>query len=97
MYKVDESLSPEEQMITADPELQTLEITDEDEFIVLACDGVWNSLSSQEVGALRERWRQGWPMLRSMGFVPFAVAGRRSELSDTRESFRLLFRGIGML
>ena len=50
MYKVDETISPEEQMITADPDLRTLEITDEDEFIVLACDGVWNSLSSQEVG-----------------------------------------------
>lgn len=97
MYKVDESLSPEEQMITADPELQTLEITDEDEFIVLACDGVWNSLSSQEVGALHERWRQGWSVLGSMGFVYFAVSGRCSKLSGARESFRLLFRGIGML
>ena len=51
MYKVDETLSPEKQMITADPDLRTLEITDEDEFIVLACDGVWNSLNSQEVGS----------------------------------------------
>ncbi|CAN0022204.1 unnamed protein product [Ectocarpus sp. 12 AP-2014] len=48
MYKADEALSPEEQMITADPELKTLELTPQDEFIVLACDGVWNSLSSQE-------------------------------------------------
>ncbi|CAN0250482.1 unnamed protein product, partial [Pylaiella littoralis] len=48
MYKADEALSPEEQMITADPELKTLELTPEDEFIVLACDGVWNSLTSQE-------------------------------------------------
>eukprot|EP00903_Cladosiphon_okamuranus_P005983 g5905.t1 len=48
MYKADEALSPEEQMITADPELRTLDLTPEDEFIVLACDGVWNSLSSQE-------------------------------------------------
>lgn len=49
MYKADEDLSPEEQMITADPDLKTLELTPDDEFIVLACDGVWNSLSSQEV------------------------------------------------
>lgn len=91
MYKVDESLSPEEQMITADPELQTLEITDEDEFIVLACDGVWNSLSSQEVCAIYERWRQGWSMLRSMGLVHFVVAGRRSKSSGARGSFCLLF------
>lgn len=52
MYKADEGLSPEEQMITADPELKTLDLTPEDEFIVLACDGVWNSLSSQEVRAI---------------------------------------------
>lgn len=58
MYKVDEDLTPEEQMITADPELRTLELTAEDEFIVLACDGVWNSLSSQEVrvGAGMSAW-----------------------------------------
>lgn len=49
MYKNDESLPPEAQMITANPDIRTLELTDEDEFIVLACDGVWNSLSSQEV------------------------------------------------
>lgn len=49
MYKSDEDLAPEAQMITANPDLKTLEIADEDEFIVLACDGVWNSLSSQEV------------------------------------------------
>ena len=49
MYKADEDLKAEEQMITADPELRTLELTAEDEFMVLACDGVWNSLTSQEV------------------------------------------------
>lgn len=56
MYKNDEALSPEEQMITADPDIRTLELTEEDEFIVLACDGVWNSLSSQEVGQSGGRW-----------------------------------------
>ena len=59
MYKTDEALSPEEQMITADPELKTLDLTPEDEFIVLACDGVWNSLSSQEVRKERDRGDTG--------------------------------------
>ncbi|CAN0484552.1 unnamed protein product, partial [Hapterophycus canaliculatus] len=60
MYKADEDLSPEEQMITADPDLKTLVLTPEDEFIVLACDGVWNSLSSQEVTrAVRDVKREG--------------------------------------
>lgn len=49
MYKADEALLPETQMITANPDLRTLELTEEDEFIVFACDGVWNSLNSQEV------------------------------------------------
>lgn len=53
MYKADEGLRPEEQMITADPELRTLELTPDDEFVILACDGVWNSLSSQEVHTQR--------------------------------------------
>ncbi|CAM9143208.1 unnamed protein product [Choristocarpus tenellus] len=55
-YKADDKLTPEEQMITANPELQSLDIEDEDEFVVFACDGVWNVLSSQEVvDFVRER------------------------------------------
>jgi len=37
-------------MITALPDVTVLDITpDNNNFIVLACDGIWNSLSSQEV------------------------------------------------
>jgi len=37
-------------MITALPDVTVLEITpDNNNFLVLACDGIWNSLSSQEV------------------------------------------------
>jgi protein phosphatase 1G len=39
-----------EQMITALPDVKTLRINpDVDEFMVLACDGIWNYLSSQDV------------------------------------------------
>jgi protein phosphatase 1G len=39
-----------EQMITSLPDVRQLEINlDTDEFMVLACDGIWNFMSSQEV------------------------------------------------
>jgi protein phosphatase 2C family protein 2/3 len=38
-YKKNYSLSPEEQIVTSDPEITEHELTDEDEFLVLACDG----------------------------------------------------------
>lgn len=50
IYKRSEDLSAEEQMITALPDVRTLMIDPaEDEFMVLACDGIWNFMSSQEV------------------------------------------------
>ncbi|KAG6414606.1 hypothetical protein SASPL_121979 [Salvia splendens] len=48
-FKSSISLPPEEQMVIADPEVKTVEFTNEDEFIVIATDGIWDSMSSQEV------------------------------------------------
>ncbi|CAG9831926.1 unnamed protein product [Diabrotica balteata] len=49
-YKQNKDLSDKEQMITALPDVKTLTINPvEDEFLVLACDGIWNFMSSQEV------------------------------------------------
>lgn len=49
-YKTNKELSLEEQMITSLPDVRTLEIDQEkDSFMVLACDGIWNFMSSQEV------------------------------------------------
>lgn len=36
-------------MIIALPDVRTIELEQEVEFIVLACDGIWNSMTSQEV------------------------------------------------
>lgn len=36
-------------MISALPDVKRTTITDKDEFMILACDGIWNSLSSDEV------------------------------------------------
>ena len=40
-YKGNSSLPLAEQMITAMPDIETLRITDDEEFIFLACDGIW--------------------------------------------------------
>jgi serine/threonine protein phosphatase PrpC len=60
-YKQSGGLSAQEQMITALPDVRTLIIDPaEDEFMVLACDGIWNFMSSQEVvDFVRPRIQEG--------------------------------------
>lgn len=36
-------------MISALPDVKRVALTPKDEFMVLACDGIWNSLTSDEV------------------------------------------------
>ncbi|XP_059057041.1 uncharacterized protein LOC131850720 isoform X2 [Achroia grisella] len=49
-YKQNKDLGAKEQMITALPDVKTLTIDPEkDQFMVLACDGIWNFMSSQDV------------------------------------------------
>ncbi|TDL22208.1 PP2C-domain-containing protein [Rickenella mellea] len=48
-FKKNFSLGPEQQIITSDPDVIEHQITQDDEFIVLACDGIWDCLSSQQV------------------------------------------------
>jgi protein phosphatase 2C family protein 2/3 len=38
-YKQSDELSPEEQIVTAYPDVMVHEITDDDEFLVITCDG----------------------------------------------------------
>lgn len=38
-FKKNYALGPQKQIITADPDVTVHDITDEDEFLVLACDG----------------------------------------------------------
>ncbi|XP_077284941.1 putative protein phosphatase CG10417 isoform X2 [Arctopsyche grandis] len=60
-YKQNKSLGVKEQMITAFPDVKTLTINREtDKFIVLACDGIWNFMSSQNVvNFVSERLAEG--------------------------------------
>merc|ERR1712098_519029 len=48
-YKKRTDLPPEEQIICATPDIIVESATPADEFIVLACDGVWDVLSNEEV------------------------------------------------
>ncbi|KAG0250747.1 Protein phosphatase 2C 2 [Actinomortierella ambigua] len=48
-FKTNATLGPEDQIVTANPAIQEHQLDDEDEFIVLACDGIWDCMTSQEV------------------------------------------------
>ncbi|XP_015431164.1 PREDICTED: probable protein phosphatase 2C T23F11.1 [Dufourea novaeangliae] len=49
MFKRNERKSPQEQIVTAFPEISQFQITEDWEFIVLACDGIWDVMTSKEV------------------------------------------------
>lgn len=48
-YKMNKDLPAEKQMISALPDVRKLIISPGDEFMILACDGIWNFMSSDEV------------------------------------------------
>jgi len=49
VFKKNESKKAEEQIVTANPDIEIKDLTAEHEFIVLACDGIWDVLSNEEV------------------------------------------------
>ncbi|KAE9417436.1 hypothetical protein Angca_006004, partial [Angiostrongylus cantonensis] len=59
-YKKNFDLPLRDQMITALPDVKVETLQPSDEFLVLACDGIWNSLNSQQVvDFVRERLKLG--------------------------------------
>ncbi|RCI01490.1 Protein phosphatase 2C 2 [Rhizopus stolonifer] len=48
-FKNASNLPPEQQAVTADPDITVHTLTEKDEFMVLACDGIWDCLTNQEV------------------------------------------------
>jgi len=48
-FKKSADLPPEQQIVTAFPDVEIHEINDDDEFLVVACDGIWDCQSSQAV------------------------------------------------
>lgn len=48
-FKKSVNKPPEEQIVTALPDITVHELSPDDEFLVLACDGIWDCMESQEV------------------------------------------------
>ena len=48
-FKRNQSKLPKDQIVTAYPDISCFEITKDAEFIVIACDGIWDVMSSSEV------------------------------------------------
>lgn len=48
-YKQNKQLPPHDQMITAFPEVTVENLTPDCEFIVVACDGIWDCMTNQEI------------------------------------------------
>ncbi|KAL4564796.1 hypothetical protein LXL04_028867 [Taraxacum kok-saghyz] len=48
-FKQNKFLSAEKQIVTAYPDVNIVELCDDDDFIVLACDGIWDCMSSQQL------------------------------------------------
>ncbi|KAL2544672.1 putative protein phosphatase 2C 60 [Forsythia ovata] len=48
-FKQNKYLPAEKQIVTANPDVNTVELCGDDEFLVLACDGIWDCMSSQQL------------------------------------------------
>jgi len=59
-YKKNPDLQPDEQMICSTPDVGVFPRESDDEFFVIACDGIWDVMGSQDVvDFVRERLPQG--------------------------------------
>ncbi|KAI8877358.1 PP2C-domain-containing protein [Backusella circina FSU 941] len=48
-FKNQAHLGPDQQAVTANPDIIEHLVTDQDEFMVLACDGIWDCMNNQQV------------------------------------------------
>lgn len=48
-YKINKELKPEEWPITANPDIKVQELSPEDDFIIMGCDGIWETKTNDEM------------------------------------------------
>jgi len=48
-YKMVEGMGPCEQLVSPEPEITVQKRDDDDEFLVLACDGIWDVMNNEEL------------------------------------------------
>ena len=48
-YKQRDQLTPEEQAITSNPDVYTFDYSDDIDFIIMGCDGIWEKKSNEEM------------------------------------------------
>ena len=79
-YKQVQGIEAKEQIITAEPDIMCIDINTNDEFIILACDGVWDVMTNQDIcDFVRER------------LVKYNTNGKRSGLFyDSNGNFNQL-------
>ena len=47
-YKQNKKLKPEDQMITANPDINVVDFSKDMDFVIIGCDGIWDCLTNQE-------------------------------------------------
>jgi len=62
-YKQGKTLSARDQIVTAYPELMEQTLREGDEFLVIACDGIWDVMTSQQcIDFVRSRLKSDTPL-----------------------------------
>lgn len=58
-FKRNSSLSPEDQIITSFPEVSSYPLSDAADFLIIGCDGIWESLPSEDMCRLVDKRIRG--------------------------------------
>lgn len=67
-YKREKNLKEHEQMITAFPDVKSYKLKGDELFIVMGCDGIWETLNEEQIGDFfRKNLSEGTPISTTVG------------------------------